>query len=102
MTDVLTIRPVIGGEPTDSKDRVDLFGVHGGRLVDLHVAPPLLAQVALCRMRESADGVPPDPDIFVRAAEIFRNGTVDGETPEEYMTRFSLMQKRRCAPASMD
>jgi hypothetical protein len=90
MTDVLTIRPVIGGEPTDSKDRVDLIGVHGRRLVDLHVAPPLLAQVALRRIRESADGVPPDPDIFVRAAEIFRNGTVDGETPDEYMTRFSL------------
>ncbi|GIH05144.1 aldehyde dehydrogenase [Rhizocola hellebori] len=79
-----TVDPIICGRVTRSLDRTELFAVNGQRLADIGVVPQLLAQTALHELRAAADGIPPDPAILVRAAELFCSGEPGGETVAEY------------------
>lgn len=84
------IDPLIAGRTVHSADRSPLTGVLGEPLADVGQAPRLLAVSALRELRERADGLPPGPDVFRRAADLFTDATLEGESPEEYARRVTL------------
>jgi hypothetical protein len=86
----VAIDPVIAGRTVPSLDRAELTGVDGSRLADVGQAPPLMVQGALLQLRRDATGVPPDPEIFAEAAELFADAEVAGETRAEYERRVVL------------
>jgi acyl-CoA reductase-like NAD-dependent aldehyde dehydrogenase len=81
------IGPVIGGRGTDSRDRAELTALDHTPLATIGLAPRLLAQAALNRVRASADGSVPPPELFAAAGKLFATAELDGETPEEYRRR---------------
>ena len=84
------VNPVIAGQEVNSRDRSTLSGVDGSPLASVGLAPRLLAQAALNRLRTSA-GVPdPDPAVIAKAGEVFATADLDGESPEEYARRVAL------------
>ncbi|MGW6918033.1 aldehyde dehydrogenase family protein [Kitasatospora sp. NPDC054939] len=85
----VSVDPVVAGRVSASLDRTALADVHGAPLADLGQAPRLAAQAALAVLRRQADGLPPDPAVFPRAAELFAGAELDGEDPAEYVRRVS-------------
>lgn len=83
----IRVDPVVSGRLVPSSDRTTLVGVHGADLADIGLAPRLLAQAALNRMRAAADGLPPSPAIFRAAARIFATEDLDGESVGQYVAR---------------
>jgi acyl-CoA reductase-like NAD-dependent aldehyde dehydrogenase len=84
------IDPVTGGRPSTGGDRTTLLSVHGEPLADIGLAPRLLAQAALNRMRAAGDISPPSPEIFRRAARLFATAELDGESVERYVAHVTL------------
>lgn len=79
------VDPVVGGRAVPSADRTTMPSVHGEPLADIGLAPRLLAQAALNRMRAAADGTPPPADVFRAAALLFATAELDGETVDDYV-----------------
>ncbi|MFJ3900252.1 aldehyde dehydrogenase family protein [Streptomyces sp. NPDC090025] len=86
---LITVDPLVCGRPVTSSDRSRLADVRGGDLADVGAAPRLMALAALRELREHADGVPQGQDLFDRAATLFEEATLAGESPEEYADRVS-------------
>ncbi|WP_116246977.1 aldehyde dehydrogenase family protein [Nocardiopsis sp. FIRDI 009] len=83
------IDPVICGDPTPSRDRTQLRALDGTTLAQVGLAPRLLAQAAVNRMRSAADRTAPDPDVFAEAGRLFAHADLEGESPQEYRQRVS-------------
>ncbi|MEI7029434.1 aldehyde dehydrogenase family protein [Streptomyces pratensis] len=83
----IALDPVVCGRRVDSSDRSALPSVLGGVLADVGTAPQLLAVAALHEIRAHADGRPPAPAVFTEAARLFATAVLDGESPQEYVTR---------------
>lgn len=79
------VNPLIAGESRPSADRTVLRDVHGRELADVGLAPRLAAQAAVNRLRRSADGRAPAPEVFREAARLFATAELDGEGPDEYV-----------------
>lgn len=80
----IVIDPMIGARTVASADRSQLNGVSGEPVADVGLAPRLLAQSAVAELRADADGVPPDPAIFARAAALFATENLAGASPNDY------------------
>ncbi|MFI9173108.1 aldehyde dehydrogenase family protein [Streptomyces lincolnensis] len=87
---VTTVDPLIAGRTVHSADRTTLTGVHGEPLADIGQAPRLLAVSALRELRRHADGTPPGAEVFRRAADLFGDAVLDGESPAEHIRRVAL------------
>lgn len=81
------IDPYICGRTTASADRAPLPSVLGGAVADLGSAPQLLALSALREIRELADGEAPPVSVFTEATRLFATQTLEGESPQEYVSR---------------
>ncbi|CAM5686805.1 aldehyde dehydrogenase family protein [Streptomyces aurantiogriseus] len=86
----VAVDPMIAGRTVHSADRVPLTGVLGEPLADIGQAPRLLAVSALRELRKHADGTPPGAEVFRRAADLFADAELDGESPEDYVRRVTL------------
>ncbi|WP_030745014.1 arylcarboxylate reductase [Streptomyces sp. NRRL F-5135] len=86
----VVIDPTVAGRTVPGVDRAPLTGVAGGPLAEVGQAPRLLAVSALRELRGQADGTPPGAEVFRRAARLFTEATLDGETPAEYTRRVTL------------
>ncbi|WP_432084862.1 aldehyde dehydrogenase family protein [Streptomyces sp. bgisy095] len=84
------VDPVIGGQDVDSRDRAELAALDGTPLVSVGLAPRLLAQAALNRLRAAKPGPAPGPELFAKAGELFATAELRGESPEEYRRRVVL------------
>lgn len=84
------VNPVIAGREVASRDRTELTAVDGSPLASVGLAPRLLAQAALNRIRAAADTAPPSPELFAAAGELFATAELDGESPAEYRRRVAL------------
>lgn len=84
------IEPIVCGRTVHSLDRAVLADVCGTPLADVGQAPRLMAAGALAQARRAADGRPVEHALLVRAAELFANAELDGETPDEYERRVAL------------
>lgn len=87
------LRLVVAGEERESADQEVLYAVTGQPLVVVHQAPPLLAYRLVARLRSDGNRVPathPRPSVVARAGELFRTGTLAGETPADYCRRHAL------------
>ncbi|MBA0051239.1 aldehyde dehydrogenase family protein [Streptomyces sp. AJS327] len=84
------INPVLGGQAVDSRDRTELTAVDGTVLASVGLAPKLLVQAAVRRLRAAADGSRPAPELFATAGELFASAELDGESPDEYRRRVTL------------
>ncbi|MFI5641672.1 aldehyde dehydrogenase family protein [Streptomyces goshikiensis] len=84
------INPVIGGKDVESRDRSELTALDGTPLVSVGLAPRLLAQAALNRLRNGADAPAPPAELFAAAGELFATAELNGESPEEYRRRVVL------------
>lgn len=84
---VPAVNPVIGGADVDSRDRVELAALDGSPLASVGLAPRLLAQAALNRLRSAPAGPPPAAEVFAEAGELFATAELDGESPGEYRRR---------------
>ncbi|MCZ7416812.1 MULTISPECIES: aldehyde dehydrogenase family protein [unclassified Streptomyces] len=90
MSALPVVNPVIAGREVDSRDRSTLTAVDGSPLASVGLAPRLMAQAALNRLR-SADAEPaPDAALFAKAGELFATAELDGESPQEYCRRVAL------------
>ncbi|MEV5546673.1 aldehyde dehydrogenase family protein [Streptomyces sp. NPDC052309] len=87
---VARLDPVIDGQDVPSRDTARLTGVDGAPLAEVGLAPRLLAQAAVNRIRRSADGSVPDAGVFAAAGDLFATATLDGESPQEYRRRVAL------------
>ncbi|WP_431781909.1 aldehyde dehydrogenase family protein [Streptomyces chumphonensis] len=90
MSALPVVNPVISGREVDSRDRSTLTGVDGIPLASVGLAPRLLAQAALNRVRAGAADLAPDASVFAKAGELFATAELEGETPEEYGRRVAL------------
>ncbi|WP_158887102.1 aldehyde dehydrogenase family protein [Amycolatopsis anabasis] len=88
--DVVVLDPLFGGRPAASADRSALNSVFGKPMADIGLAPRLLAQTALNEVRRHADGLPPESEVVIRAAELFATEELEGEAPEQYARRVVL------------
>ncbi|MEU6220658.1 aldehyde dehydrogenase family protein [Streptomyces sp. NPDC047022] len=84
---MLVIDPFVAGESRPSADRGVLTDVHGEPLADVGLAPRLAAQATVDRLRRSADGRPPEPEVFRTAAQLFATAELNGESAEDYVRR---------------
>lgn len=84
------INPVLGGQDTDSRDRTELIGLDGFPLASVGLAPRLLVQTALNKLRQSSHIPAPPAETFAAAGELFATAELNGETPEEYRRRVVL------------
>jgi acyl-CoA reductase-like NAD-dependent aldehyde dehydrogenase len=85
--DQVTVNPVVCGREQDSRDVTEIDAVDGAPLARVHSAPALLAQVAVRRVREGADGVAPGPEVFAKAAELYGHATLAGDSIEQHKLR---------------
>ncbi|MEI7033741.1 aldehyde dehydrogenase family protein [Streptomyces pratensis] len=81
------VNPVIGGKDVASRDRSVLHAIDGTPLASVGLAPRLLAQAALNRLRAAAPGALPPAELFAHAGELFATAELDGESPHEYRSR---------------
>ncbi|MFF2568476.1 aldehyde dehydrogenase family protein [Streptomyces sp. NPDC058084] len=86
---LLAVNPLVCGRSVTSSDRGRLPDVRGGDLADVGAAPRLMALAALRELRTHADGVPVAQEVFDRAAELFEEAVLEGESPEDYADRVS-------------
>jgi acyl-CoA reductase-like NAD-dependent aldehyde dehydrogenase len=84
------VNPVLGGADVDSRDRVELAALDGSPLASVGLAPRLLAQAALNRLRAAPAGPAPAGEVFAEAGRLFAEAELDGESPEEYRRRVVL------------
>ncbi|WP_051969439.1 aldehyde dehydrogenase family protein [Kitasatospora azatica] len=92
------VNPILGGQAVESRDRTELTALDGSVLASIGLAPRLLAQAAVNRLRTAAQqaaqqqtgGPPPGPELFATAGELFANAELDGESPAEYRRRVVL------------
>ncbi|MEV6427268.1 aldehyde dehydrogenase family protein [Nocardia sp. NPDC051463] len=84
---VPTIEPVIHGRSAISSDRSPLIDVYGQQLADVGVLPRLGVQAAVDQLRRAADGQRCDPAIFARAARLFAEAELDGQSVEQYVSQ---------------
>ncbi|MFJ9693252.1 aldehyde dehydrogenase family protein [Kitasatospora sp. NPDC101183] len=84
---MLVVDPLVAGKARPSADRALLTDVHGDPLADVGLAPRLAAQAAVDRLRRTADGAAPEPEVFRIAAQLFATAELDGEGPGEYVRR---------------
>ena len=78
-----SLEPLLDGRPFECDEHTVLSGVDGGPVVAVADSPPLLAQLALRRVRGSR--VP--QEVFTRAGELFAEAELAGETTELYRRR---------------
>ncbi|MFC6594216.1 aldehyde dehydrogenase family protein [Kitasatospora paranensis] len=77
------LQPLVGGETVVCDETVDLRGVDGVPVARVGVAPTLLLQLALRRVRGAA--VP--SEVFGRAGTLFAEAELAGESADEYRRR---------------
>ncbi|QDQ16012.1 aldehyde dehydrogenase family protein [Streptomyces spectabilis] len=81
------LNPVIAGSEVDSRDAAELTGVDGQVVAEIGLAPRLLAQAAVHRVRAHAGAPAPKPELFAAAGQLFATATLSGESPAEYQRR---------------